>query len=267
MSRSFFVLFVIIAIILVIIAIILIRRSSTSQEQLDCQELAPPTNIVAVPQGFTTIDVSFTRNQTATAYRVYIGVVPNFNRNNALNSILTNQTQINIENLIAGRTYYIRVSSINNCLVEGTLSDQIPVNLAFPRFFQIQLRSNPSLVVSYPSLNSQGVLNPDCGTSGGCKFEFDEETKFIHPPGNDLLCLVSTGSNGGAIEWEECEDADPIRRQWRYDGELGSFCHEEPSALFDCLTVNQILPGEPIVVQPYADVNERKWNLSETTLP
>ena len=272
--------FVIIAIIVIVILLALVLISALfftggSNGNVDpdgnpCNNLPPPSQINAVPQGLSEINISWNAIPNAVRYRVFVGSVPDFDKGNALITELTVSTQITIGGLVSGRDYFVKIETLNGCNDVGPLSAEIQTTIGFPSEFKILNRVQDSLGFGTAGGSVTTLqLELDCeGTDEFCFFTYDPSDKTIRPKANPLFCVASDPDppNNDKLIIQGCNQAIVSKGinsiQWEYDDELGSLCHPIPFGGFACAKVDGlILPGQDLIVKNYDSTNEMKWDI------
>jgi hypothetical protein len=107
-----------ITIIIVVIVLLLLYLGIFVISKAPKACTAPPAVPTGVEAGFVndaTFRVLWPSVADTSKYTVYVGQTNTFTRVNAINITTTNRTYADIKGLLAGRTYYIMVSSSNNC--------------------------------------------------------------------------------------------------------------------------------------------------------
>lgn len=273
-SRAFVVIVIVIIVIIIVLAILValfVEPSSGSDGTGgtgDCNTLGPPFNITAQAQGLTQMRITWDPVPGATRYRVFLGTVPGFTKSNALSTELTDLTLVVIGGLVAGRSYYIKIETLNACNGVGELSQEISAFIGFPSEFKIINRNQQSLVFGTNGGSmTVAQLEPDCGAGDDCVWTYDLATKTVRPKLFPTRCLTSVDDNPNPdkLMLEVCDpepNALQAVQQWEYDEDLGSFCHPLPSEGFSCVKVDGlILPGQDLIIQNYDTTNEMKWDL------
>lgn len=261
-----FVIIGIIAIVVILIAVFAIAFYSKKSGSDDdgCQSLGPPIAIKVNPLNLTQIRITFTPNAQATVYRVYVGNVSGFDKSNAFIKQLGNTSPITISELVSNRDYYIRVASLDSCLIEGPLSSEITVSVGFPKFFKIVNKANPDLLLGITAgVSAQPVTSEDCGNED-CVWTYNSATQHIKPYiFSDSTCLGSI-ENGlyDIANINLCGAFAIDRRSWFYEEAYGTLCHSNVTLRGSCIKINgPLASGNSVTINPFAELDTMKWDL------
>lgn len=124
-SRGFITLMITITLVVVVLLLIYLAIYALSKVPKSCT--TAPNAPIGVEAGYVnavTFRVLWRRVADVNKYTVYVGQTSSFSRPQSINITTTNKTYADIKGLELGRTYYIMVSSSNNC-GESPNSDKI----------------------------------------------------------------------------------------------------------------------------------------------
>lgn len=126
-SRGFLITIIVITMIVVVILVLYLGIYLISRVPKACSQAPPPPqNVGAGYIDDNSFRVQWSSVSTADRYIVYVGQNQTFTRAQSINTTSTSrsQTEVDIQGLEPGRTYYILVSAVNTC-GESEVSDRI----------------------------------------------------------------------------------------------------------------------------------------------
>lgn len=268
----FIIILVIIAIIVLIFTLIYKTESVTSPTVTGCANLPPPSSVEAISTGVTKIKVSWSPVPDAARYRVYIGSIPGFTRGTAFDDYLTGDTEYIIERQVLGRTYYIRVESINICDNAGELSEELSVELGFPEKFRIVSREQPSLALKIAPDFTNIIVDTLCtgvGLDDLCVWNYDQTEGFITGVSSSNTCIKTyPASVDLRVKYEPCGTISYYNwnaaRRWNYNSENGTICNPSNAEGLNCIKINgPAIPGQSTIRVPYDGTPSMQWDIVE----
>jgi len=276
-TRRFIVFFVIvILVVLVIVFILTIRykaKATATSTGTICSTVTPPTGVTAKSANVTDILVNWNTSPGATSYKIYLGTVPGFNRTNAINSYSTAQTTLTIKGQVLGRTYFVRLVSVNACSGESVLSDQLQVTLGFPPKFKIVSKDQPTLALKIAPDFQNIVVDNVCsgiGPDNLCIWQCDAVNGFIEAVSTSTNCMKTwpTGTGDLRIKYSNCSDITyynyAAARQWNYNTALGTLCNPQNPEGLNCIKIGgSSIPGQSTVRVPYDGTTTMQWTIIE----
>lgn len=257
----------IIGVIIIITLILLFRNndSTNNGDQTNCALLPFPLNIKGNVQGISSIKLTWNVVSGATRYRVFIGTVPGFVTANALTTELSDSNEIVISSLVSGRDYYIRIETLNQCNLAGSLSPELKIVLGFPSEFIIANRNNNGLVFGTNDGSTALIrLETDCREDDEfCYWIFNPNDRTVRPKNDITRCMVSKDDNPNPdfIGLDLCINIPQAEKQWEYDEDLGSICHPVPSGGFSCIKTPSIAPGQEMIINSYDGTTSMQWDI------
>lgn len=276
-TRRLIIIFIIIVVVILIIVFILTIRYRTQAAAVStgttCSTVTPPNGVTARSSNVTDILVDWNMSPGAVSYRVYLGTVPGFNRTNAINSFSTAQTTYTIKGQVLGRTYFVRVASVNACAGESLLSDEAEVTLGFPPRFKIVSRDQPTLALKVAPDFQNVIVDSICtgvGPDDLCIWQYDALNGFIESVSTPTNCMKTwpTGTGDLRVKYGLCSDMTYVNyaaaRQWNYDTQVGTLCNPLNSAGLNCIKIaGPSIPGQATVRVPYDGLSNMQWTIVE----
>lgn len=268
----------IIVLIIVLIAILILifiykpGAPSSTSSTTSCQNVSPPAGVIAINTELTKIRTFWVPTPSAKTYRVYIGTISGFNRTTALNSFLTRDAEYVIENLVLGRTYFIKVESIGICGNISELSDEVSVTLGFPAKFRIVSRADPNLALTVAPDFNNVVVDTFCSGEPGddlCIWSYDSNNNFIITTETPTNCMKTYPQSVDIrIKYESCALNSYYNaieaRQWNYDGGPGTLCNPLNPEGLNCVGIGgPPTAGQSTIRQPYDGTDFMGWDLVE----
>lgn len=123
-TGSTIILTIVFLIIAIVIFIILVRLFANRSTDNCLVPPNPPSTLSAQTVSNTQFDVFWSSSSNTNSYICYIGTDLNFTRAEAIQTIPTTNTNISVNGLDLGTTYYLFVTSVNSC-GESNNSQQI----------------------------------------------------------------------------------------------------------------------------------------------
>lgn len=263
---------VIITIVILVFALLYKAASSSSTTSTGCSNLPPPTNLSAVSVGLTRIRVTFNAVANAARYHIYIGSISGFDKATAFNDYFTGDTQYDIEGMVLGRTYYIRVATVNDCSGEGILSAEKSATLGYPPKFRIISREQPTLALTVAPDFNNIVVDGFCSGDPGddlCIWSYDSDTGYMTTANAPLNCMKTyPASVDYRVKYEPCGAMTyynfAAARQWNYNTDVGSLCNPQNSEGLNCVKISgTATPGQFTVRTPYDGDIDMQWDILE----
>jgi hypothetical protein len=261
---------IVLLVILVILTFILARRARLATNSNPCGTPAPPINVTTSTINLGVIQVNWAAVPNAVRYRVYLGSISGFTQANPLDTFNTTQTNFSITRQTLNRTYFVRVSSINQCGAESILSAETRVTLGLPRKFLIVSRANPNLALTVGPDFESIVLDNRC--SGGindnlCVWQYDPENGFIQSVGTPLNCMKTFPATVDLrVKYGSCSVLpyynSAAARQWNFDPTSGSLCNPQNPEGLNCVRINDpLIAGQSTVRVPFDDSTNMRFDI------
>lgn len=257
-------------IIIIILTFVLVKRARLATNNNPCQSLPPPTNVQVITTNLTTINVTWTAVSTATRYRVYIGSISGFGQTNPLDMFNTTQTNYAIVGMVLNRTYYVRVSAINNCGAESPLSPEKMIRLGLPPKFLIVSRANPALALRVGPDFENIIADNRCSgtlTDNLCVWQYDRDNNTIQSAGEPLNCMKTFPSTIDIrVKYGNCNSFPYYNslqaRQWNFDPVSGSLCNPQNPEGSNCIKINEpLIAGQPTSRTPFDNSPSMQFDL------
>jgi hypothetical protein len=261
---------IVLLIIVVILTFILARKARLATNSNPCGTPSPPINVTLSTVNLGTIQVNWSATPNAVRYHVYLGAISGFTQANPLDTFNTTQTNFTITRQTLNRTYFIRVSSINQCGAESILSPEQRVSLGLPRKFLIVSRANPNLALTVGPDFENIVLDNRCSGSINdnlCVWQYDAENGFIQSAGTPLNCMKTfPAAVDLRVKYGSCEVLpfynSAAGRQWNFDVTNGSLCNPQNPEGLNCVKVNDpLIAGQSTVRVPFDNSNNMRFDI------
>jgi hypothetical protein len=261
---------VVIMIIVLVVTLIYRARSSTSGSSTGCSSLPPPTNINIQTVGLTLIRVTWNAIPNAARYHIYIGSIAGFDKSTAFDDFLTGDTEYDIEGMVLGRTYYIRIATINSCSGEGILSGENSIAYIFPSKFRIVSRDQSSLSLTVaPDFNNIVVDSLCSGVPGDdfCIWSYDQSSGFMTTSSATQNCMKTfPDSVDYRVKYAPCDNKEyynwDLARRWNYTPGTGSLCNPQNPEGLNCVKIaGATTPGQFTIRVPYDGDGNMQWDI------
>ena len=276
-SRGPLVIFTLIVLTVLILIIILAYRykeptiGTTSAS--GCQSAGPPTDLRAVSFQLQNIKLTWTASPSAVRYKIFVGSIPNVSEVTAFEDYVTTDTELVIENLVLGRTYYMRIKSINACADISSFSEEVSARLGYPPFFRIVSRHQPNLALKIAPNFTDVILAPLCTGGPGdnlCIWSYDESNGHMTSVDSPNVCMRTFPAViTNELRHDVCVDlnfaANRTFGTWNYTPDTGSMCNPDNIDGVACLKI----AGDNTTVfkTVYDGSNNMQWDIVEYTPP
>jgi len=275
-TRNLIILTIVILVILLTAALIyalIYNPRSTTASTVGCSSLPPPTGVVAISTELSKIKVSWNPVINAARYHVYIGSIPGFSKTTSFNDFYTGDLEYTITGMVLGRTYYIKVATVNGCTSEGLLSSEKSVTLGFPPKFRIVSRDQPTLALRVAPDFNNIIVDSFCSGNVGddlCIWTYDPDTSYMTSVSSPLICMKTfPAAVDLRVKYEPCAVITSgynwsAARQWNYDTANNSLCNPINPEGLNCIKINgSSLPGQSTVRVPFDGLDTMKWDIVE----
>lgn len=276
-TKRFIVIFVIIIVVILIIVFILTIRykntATVTSTGTTCSTVTPPTGLVGKSAQVTDILVTWNPSIGASFYKIYLGTVPGFSRTNSIASFSTAQTTYTITGEVLGRTYFVRVASVNACSGESILSDEVDVTLGFPPKFMIVSKDQPTLALRIAPDFQNIIVDNLCSGVGSddlCIWQYNTENGAIESVSTPTNCMKTWPASTGDLRvkyglWSEILFYNyASARQWVYDTASGTLCNPLNSEGLNCIKISSpSIPGQSTVRVPFDGTTSMQWTIIE----
>lgn len=276
-SRGPLVLFILIVLAVLILIIIIAYRYQkadiTTTSASGCQSSAPPTNLRAVSFQLKNIRLTWTASPSAVRYKIFIGSIEGVSEVTSFDDYITTDTELIIENLVLGRTYYMRIKSINACADISTFSEEVSARLGYPPFFRIVSRHQPNLALKIAPNFTDIILAPLCTGGPGdnlCIWSYDETNGYMTSVDSPNVCMRTFQSSiTNELRHDVCADLNFVGGRsfgtWNYTPDTGSMCNPQNVDGIACLKISG--DNTTIFKTPYDGSNDMQWDIVEYTPP
>jgi len=227
---------------------------------LECITPPPPTSINITTPVTGVISVTWNPVATASSYTVYLGTNPNFNRFNALDVELSEDTTVQFSNLVSGFNYYIFITSLNEC-GEGEKSQTLSIFVTYiwPDKFVINGRSPQRPEYGLGALGDEDsgdkrlkldleCKNAACPCSYLCNYQYDSNNLQIQRFGDPTTCLVE---DSGAAKMDLCSNYSDAQKQWVYLEQKDRLCLVNDTDICLTLTYGGIINADDSITGTY----------------
>lgn len=235
----------------------------------DCSTPVPPVSVKVESFQTTKAKVTWKAVAGSNKYKIYVGTISDFNKQTAIDTFLTGNTEYIIENLILGRIYYFFVVSFNDCSTESGKSTTVSAIIDYPPVFRIQNRSNPNINLVVAGDLTNIITGPSCTNTGidvNCAWNYSKGNNYITSDANQSNCIKTYPAIlDNRVKYGSCGDTTyynyVFARQWNYDPSTGSLCNPANPEGLNCIKAASLSNGQSTFRIPYDESPEMQWDI------